>query len=188
MDERKMVKKLEIKSKIIGPNPDQDKELVMLHRTVKWTDEGIQWSADPRHAEAIIRDLGLEEAHGVAAPCEESVKGIGLNRDKGTPLGAEASAKYRSTVAKANYLGMDRPDIQYIARMLSKGMSQPIESDLKHLKHFKDTSGGSRRSTSCTHGNPAPSALGYRQTATGPETEDPEDPSQGGQRIWVGIC
>ena len=58
----------------------------MLNRTVKWTDEGIQWSADPRHAEAIIRDLGLEEAHGVAAPCEESVKDIGLDRDEGKHL------------------------------------------------------------------------------------------------------
>ena len=31
---------------------------------------------------------------------------------------------------------MDRPDLQYVTRVLSKGMSKPIESDLKHMKHM----------------------------------------------------
>ena len=32
----------------------------MLNRELRWTKEGITWEADPRHAEIIVEQLGLD--------------------------------------------------------------------------------------------------------------------------------
>ena len=76
---------LEVKSTIIGPNADQERSITILNRTVTWSEEGIKWEADPRHAEAIVEALGLQMASGVAAPCTEEIKQLG-DRDFFAPL------------------------------------------------------------------------------------------------------
>ena len=40
----------------------------MLHRIIRWTNEGLEYEADPRQQEQIIRDLGLEGCKGVGTP------------------------------------------------------------------------------------------------------------------------
>ena len=50
----------------LGPEATDDKEIRILNRIVRWTPEGIWYEPDQRHAEIIIRDLGLErESKGV---------------------------------------------------------------------------------------------------------------------------
>ena len=43
---------------------------------------------------------------------------------------------YRGMVARGNYLGQDRSDIQYAVKELSRGMSAPTEVDWSTLKRF----------------------------------------------------
>ena len=45
---------------VIGPEPNDDKCIRILNRVIEWTDQGIEYEADQRHAEAIVRDTGLE--------------------------------------------------------------------------------------------------------------------------------
>ena len=52
----------------MGPAASQFKELVMLNRTLKWSKKGITSHADPRHAQDIIKDLGLEGAKSAPTP------------------------------------------------------------------------------------------------------------------------
>ncbi len=44
----------------LGPGKEDDKNIRILNRVVHWESEGIRYEADHRHAEIIIRELGLE--------------------------------------------------------------------------------------------------------------------------------
>ena len=125
-----------MKSTIVGPGADLEKEVVILNRKITWGEKGIMWEADPRHAEKIISELSLNNASGVGGPCIEEIKGLGEERKKSWSLKDQDATKYRSLVARGNYLSADRADIQYAIRSLSKGMSEPTGADQKHLKHF----------------------------------------------------
>ena len=59
-------KKFECKVQILGPGRNQLREVRILNRVVGWSKDGLFYEADQRHAEIVIRDLGLENAK--AAP------------------------------------------------------------------------------------------------------------------------
>jgi hypothetical protein len=43
----------------LGPGAKDDKESRMLNRIVRWTNEGLEYEADPHQAEQLVRDLGM---------------------------------------------------------------------------------------------------------------------------------
>ena len=52
------------KAQIIGAGHAEDKEIRVLNRVISLTDKGYRLEVDPRHAEHVMRDLGLEGAKG----------------------------------------------------------------------------------------------------------------------------
>ena len=40
-----------------GPSPFDSKELTILNRVIRWTEQGIEYEADPRQGERRLRDL-----------------------------------------------------------------------------------------------------------------------------------
>ena len=56
------------KSIWIGPSAPDVQEARILGRIVRYEEWGIQYEADPVHAERLFRDLGLENSKPVAAP------------------------------------------------------------------------------------------------------------------------
>ena len=48
----------------LGPGPEDDREARVLNRIVRWTDDGIEYEADPRHQEII----SLPSAHPLLLP------------------------------------------------------------------------------------------------------------------------
>ena len=44
----------------VGPGEDDDKSIRILNRVVEWTEEGIRYEADQRHADIIVSKMGLE--------------------------------------------------------------------------------------------------------------------------------
>ena len=63
--------KYECKSTLIGPGPGAQPEGRILGRIITYYDWGIQYEADPVHAETILRELGLESARSVGSPCAD---------------------------------------------------------------------------------------------------------------------
>ena len=51
-------------------------------------------------------------------------------------LGATATTRYRVVAARANYLALDRPDIQYTVKELCRGMSKPKRKDWVALERL----------------------------------------------------
>ena len=53
--------KYKIKTEVLGSTANDAKEVRTFNKMVRMTDAGIELEADPRHAELVIRDLGLEK-------------------------------------------------------------------------------------------------------------------------------
>ena len=88
---------------------------------MEWTEEGIRYEADQRHAEIIVEGVGLDgsNSRAVNTPGRKGSENI---EEK---LGDRQASAYRGFVARANYLAQDRSDIQYAVKELSRTMSAP---------------------------------------------------------------
>ena len=45
----------------IGPDIKDDKRVTLLNRVIEWTNQGIIYEADQRHADPIVKVMVLEE-------------------------------------------------------------------------------------------------------------------------------
>ena len=136
----KLEKKYELTVEILGPDQGQNKEVRVLNRILRWTSEGIEYEADPRHAEIILQQLNIEACKPVVTPGtrEEgrAKDGDVDNMMVDRPLEDSRCTAYRGIVARANYLSPDRPDIAYAVKELARGMSKPTSGDWCRLKRL----------------------------------------------------
>ena len=103
-----------------------------MNRIIRYTDIGWGYEPDQRHAELIVRDLGLEDAKGVSTPGDR-LKEHELDESLLDPAKA---TRYRQISARANYLALDRPDIMYAVKEICRSMSQPTGSGWTKLKRL----------------------------------------------------
>ena len=71
-----------------------------MNRIVRWTPTGIELEADPRHAEIVIRELGLEQAKPVATP---GVKPTKEEQEGSEELDRGEARRYRAIASRLNY-------------------------------------------------------------------------------------
>ena len=109
---------------IIGPERHDLKKIDILNRTVEWDIErGIVYRADRKHVQIIAKDMGIEmssngvDVPGAKAEAEDPENDVAL-------VGAEAT-KFRAIAARANYLALDRPDIQFSTKEICRSMLAP---------------------------------------------------------------
>ena len=124
--------KYEIKWQILGPKEEHDKTIKVLNRTIRWTTQGITYEADQKHVKKIIQGLDLNSANGISTPFIKEEKDTGDQENK--MLNKERGRTYRSVTASGNYLGHDRPDVQYAIKQCSKSMSNPTENSWESMK------------------------------------------------------
>eukprot|EP00973_Karenia_brevis_P016953 2324818-Karenia_brevis.AAC.1 len=48
-----------MQSAVLGPEEEDDKEVTILGRLLKWTEEGIEYEADPKHRVIILEYFGF---------------------------------------------------------------------------------------------------------------------------------
>ena len=129
-----MQAKYEIKSEFLGPEEGQNRELRVLNRVLRWTSRGIEYEPDQRHSEIIVKTLKLEHAKAVNTPVVAEEKDALQARENSKPLKGAEATEYRALAARLNYLALDRMDLQYAAKCISKYMSKPVEYDMTALK------------------------------------------------------
>ena len=114
----------------LGPNQNEQHSIRILNRVLEWTSEGLRYEADQRHAEIIIKQLGLRvDSKAVSTP---SVALIGDESE----LSSDQATMYRAMVARANYLSQDRGDIAFAVKELCRHMSKPRNCDWTALKRL----------------------------------------------------
>ena len=121
----------------IGPEAGDGKAMTVLNRILEFdnTAGSIRYEADPRRAETVIRQLGLEEAKPVT-PAEKVSSHGALAASGLPPLPSDRSGLYRSVVMRWAYLSQDRVDICESVKTLARFMASPTEHSWGKLKRL----------------------------------------------------
>ena len=133
--EEKMKEWYEIKVRgVLGDDAGDMKKITILNRSIEWTGEKLVYTADDKHARIIIEEMGLKEgSKGLAWPC---VKEEAAGEEGEEELSQEESRHFRRVAARANYLGMDRMDIQFAVKEICREMSKPTFAGQRKLKRL----------------------------------------------------
>ena len=130
--ETELEKAYEIKTTRMGLSEGRAREGKVLNRIIRCNPGGWELEADPRHAELIIEQMGLRGAKGVTTPGTDTAE----EDESEDNLEAEETTWFRGLVARANYLGMDRPDIQYAVKEACREMSKPTTGSMRRMKRI----------------------------------------------------
>ena len=130
----KLDQRFQLKTSVVGRGKGEVQETRILNRVLRTTEDGWEYEADQRHGELIIQTLAMEGAKTVVSPGEDA-KAWEEEQDQ-EKLGPEKASEYRGLAARANYLALDRPDIQYAVKEICRGMSSPTVGDRKKLKRL----------------------------------------------------
>ena len=77
------------------------KAIRILNRIVEWTTDGLWYEADQRHAEIIVKELGLESGKmRTDVPSEK----LAVNDEGDVELSPQMLKQYQAFTARANYL------------------------------------------------------------------------------------
>ena len=130
----KMKTWFEIKVKaLLGPEEGDDKSIVLLGRQVRWTAEGIEYEADPKHRKLIMEHFGFddESSHLVFNGEKDWRKEEAWEEEE---LPAEEATVFRAVAARANFLNLDCPDLQFPVKQMSREMAKPMVGSWKRMK------------------------------------------------------
>ena len=100
---------------------------------MRWTADALEYEADPRQAEKLIIECGLEGANSVATP---GIKETSAQIAEDKELDKSLHTAFRASAARANYLAADRPDVQFPAKEVCRWMSSPTVSAWAALKRL----------------------------------------------------
>ena len=104
--------------------------IVLEAKYIEWRNEELWWEADPRHVERIFEDMEMVECNGSSVP---GVKLQEADGDDDELRGLDVT-KYRSVVARANFVAQGRPDIRCSVKELCRDMSRAVQRSLRRLK------------------------------------------------------
>ena len=123
---------------ILGLGPGFDKELVMLNRTIRISDEDdcIELEPDAKHVHQMVKDLGLQDAKGVDTPRVKMSVLEAQDVEYSPTLCQSGARTYRSATMRAAYLSQERVDINEAVKALSRAMANPREGHLAQVKRL----------------------------------------------------
>ena len=101
----------------------------------RWTEQGIEYEADQRHADLLVKEMEVGEAKAVVTPIiQVSVNDAKENEEE--ELGQNEATRFRSIAARVNYISADRPDLQFACKSASKHMSRPTNKGWEIFKRI----------------------------------------------------
>ena len=108
---------------------------MFLNRTLTWTDDGVTYEPDQRHAELIVKEFDLCSSSNIG----DDTHGRKNANPVKTPAVPEnhvmqETSRYRAFAARFNYQSLDRPDSQFAAKKASRCMATPRVVDWTILK------------------------------------------------------
>ena len=121
---------------IIGDDDEDDKEVVILNRTLRHTGDGIEYYADEKHEAEIRSEFGIEPgSNGLESPVEKEDIKQDFDEEHDDPeMDVQQAKKYRAVAARGNYLSLDRMDLQFAAKESCRQMARPRASGAARVK------------------------------------------------------
>ena len=118
--------------KVEGPVTLEGGTAHFLKKSFLGGNEGILVNLDKKYIQSLVELLQLEKAKGKLSPCPQTVDPPG----HGQVLGPDDHAVYRRCIGILLYISGDRPDAQFITKVLSSRCSAPTTTDLELLRHL----------------------------------------------------
>ena len=112
-------------------------EAVFLNRVLRWDalTGRAELEADTRHADVVVRDLGLGESRPVSTPAVRKPGSEVLVQSTSSPrLQGDRVQQYRPLVMRLNYIAQHRPDLSQATCSLARGKKDPREFHWEELK------------------------------------------------------
>ena len=132
--------KYELKQKILDKR-ERD-SIKYLGRTVTWNmnKSHFEIEGDIKHVNLMLDEWGMNKCNEVDTPMsKDGMESI----DTGNELSAAEATVARRAIARVNYMAQDRPDLAFVARIMSQHMAAPrdgivlvIKRVLRYLKRF----------------------------------------------------
>ena len=138
-----------------------------LGRTVKWTEEGIEYEADPRHRENVLDYFGLEA--GGKPLSHNGDKENKMEEWEKEPLCKEEANIFRGLAATFNFRGQDCPNLQFPTKQCSREMANPNLASWKSLKRWPGTWWELRERFGNSDGRDLKKGRGWSRILTGEE-------------------
>ena len=93
---------------------------------------GIEYEGDERHSARLIDDMDARSGCRVGTPVTKT-DGDAL----GDPiLDPDQVTRYRGLAARANFMPLDRFDVQFGAKEASRRMANPMRSDMDRISRI----------------------------------------------------
>ena len=117
---------------------EKKQEFCVLNRLVRFDEKSgtIFYEADPRHAEIIVQELGMEKCKPVKSPNEKITAEALAKRMELSEVEPDRVRQYRSLTMRAGFLAQDRPDLSETVKCLARKMKSPTEADFGDLKRL----------------------------------------------------
>ncbi len=126
----------------LGPGPNDAKEARALNRVVRWLDDRIEYEADPRQAERLMAECGLDGCKSMTTP---GVQPTFRELEEDQELQQRLHTAFRGASARGNYLSADRVDCQFACKEICRWMAKPTAHSWKSLKRLCRYLAGSPR-------------------------------------------
>ena len=188
---------------ILGPASSDCRSIRILNRVLTWipatgsAPDTITYEADQRHADLIRQHYGLSGASKGRSVCWDKAAFTTRHPLLGAELDPAEARRFRSVCMRLLFLSLDRPDLQFVAKEVSRAMAAPTvnanetvksvgrylidaprvvwqyprQAMTSRLTALTDSSWGScpvtRKSTSCVH-----LCLGSHPVYTGSSTQN----------------
>ena len=109
---------------MIGPKPDDQKELCILYRTLRWCKDGLVFAANLKHDREVVDELGLNWSKPVSC----------LGTGDGAARCQSDKRLYHRIVGKLNCSAHDRLDLKYATPCLASAVSSLSLRDMQAAK------------------------------------------------------
>ena len=124
---RKMQQEYEIKFQVMGPEKHLSQDVKILSRTLRWTQVGIEYKADLKHAGLVVKETETANMKKRKTPgITQESKVLEKEREG---MSNEEQTKFMSLAARINFSATDRADLQFASKDLCRRMASPDKSD-----------------------------------------------------------
>ena len=127
----------------LGPSSRHKQEMRILNRVLTWRvadasrnePEMLTYEADQRHADLLVGDYGLEmgKSKGRTSPWDKPTY-MSRHPLAGPLLSPPDARRFRSSCMRHIFLALDRPDLQFVAKEISRAMATPTINADETLK------------------------------------------------------
>ena len=118
---------------------DGDHGTLIGRRLIK-TERGFAIETSAEQTKEVLKELGLETAKPASSPCSTTAARAAAKADQdGIPGGAAIlddaqQSEFRRLVGRLLWISLDRPDLQYAVKALSRRLGRATPDDKVALK------------------------------------------------------